>query len=322
MMTTRLRSITVAGTIASLLLLSAACDSGTPTGGTSSSSAATAASTGTGSSDAASGAASSVPTSLFDKLPASIQAAGVINTTANLNQKPWAAMDTSSQRQAGVIPSIAPKLEQVLGVKLNIDYVDFTAALPGLNAVKYDVALTARADTASGEQTFDFIDYAKDYITFIVKKGNPTGIQKVDDLCGKTVSYTAGGLTESIVKAKITDCPSKGLPELKTLVLSSPAQGPASLDAGRSDAIIQTSAVARGIVDANPSAYDLALNDPSNFPPVYLGGVAVKGSALTPVLLEALTQLYESGDMKSVFADNQIADLVMKPTLNAQTATG
>ncbi|MGW2407786.1 protein kinase domain-containing protein [Streptomyces sp. NPDC001739] len=112
-------------------------------------------------------------------------------------------------RPAGVDVEIANALGRALGVRVAFENAVFDSLLAGLAAGRFDLVMSALADTkdrqqgiADGTKTgsgVDLVDYFRAGLVLVVRKGDPEGIRKPADLAGRTVAVQRGSLARDYV---------------------------------------------------------------------------------------------------------------------------
>ncbi|WP_340376260.1 ABC transporter substrate-binding protein [Streptomyces sp. SS7] len=193
--------------VAGALLLSACGDQTSDSGSSSSESA---------------GAASTAP--LFSKLPAEIQKKKVIQVGTNAEYAPMESVDGG--KIVGVDPDIAAALGKQLGVEFKFTNGGFDTLITAVNSGRYDIAMSSITDNKQRQEGLDdsgkklgegvdFVDYFTAGTAIYVQKGNPKGIQTLDDLCGQTVAVQRGTTYEEALQAQSKTCTSGGKKALK-----------------------------------------------------------------------------------------------------------
>ena len=169
----------------------------------------------TGSSDTSS---SSAP--LAGKLPADIKKAGVVKVGSDIAYPPVEYIQ--SGKAVGIDPDIADALGKQLGVKFEFQNGKFDQLIVGLQSKRFNAIMSAMSDTKdrqngvdsdTGKKAgngIDFVDYFTAGTSILVQKGNPKGVQSLDDLCGKVVALQKGTTSEGIAKAQSTKCTKDG----------------------------------------------------------------------------------------------------------------
>ncbi|MDX3236416.1 ABC transporter substrate-binding protein [Streptomyces sp. ME03-5709C] len=168
-----------------------------------------------GGSSSASSGASKAP--LFDKLPKSVQSAGVLKVGSDIAYPPVEFVEGG--KNVGIDPDLADAMAKQLGVKVEFNNGTFDTLLTGLRAKRYDMVMSAMSDTkdrqdgvdsSTGKKVgegVDFVDYFTAGSSIIVKKGNPEGVTSLADLCGKKVAVQRGTTSQDLLKAQKCDKP-------------------------------------------------------------------------------------------------------------------
>jgi polar amino acid transport system substrate-binding protein len=164
--------------------------------------------------------ASSSNAPLFSKLPATYQKSGVIKVGTDATYAPMEY--TEGGKIVGIDPDIAAALGKQLGVKFEFVSGTFDGLITSLNTGRQDVVMSAMSDTKARQQGLDdsgkkigtgvdFVDYFESGVSLLVKKGNPSGINTLADVCGHTVAVQRGTIYETTFKDQAKKCGSKKL---------------------------------------------------------------------------------------------------------------
>ncbi|MEU0966644.1 ABC transporter substrate-binding protein [Streptomyces sp. NPDC005917] len=166
------------------------------------------------------GSSSSSSAPLASKLPDDIRKAGVIKVGSDIAYPPVEYME--SGKAVGVDPDIAEALGKQLGVRFDFQNGKFAQLIVGLQSKRFDMVMSAMNDTKDRQNGIDsdtgkkvgngvdFVDYFTAGTSILVQKGNPKGIQSLDDLCGQVVALQQGTTSEGIAKAQSTKCTKDG----------------------------------------------------------------------------------------------------------------
>src|SRR5688572_2230361 len=119
---------------------------------------------------------------IADMLPGEIESAGKVRVASGVSFPPMEYFDTDNKTVLGFDADLGAALGQVLGVKFEFQNTNFDGIIGGLDAGRYDLALTSMIDKKSRQATVDFVDYLNSGVTFMVKKGNPAGLKDRLDL--------------------------------------------------------------------------------------------------------------------------------------------
>ena len=269
-------------TAAALVLSLAAC------GSTASSAASSeAASSEAASSDAASSeAASSEAASETETAELSTVEPGKLIMSTNAAFPPY-EMTTDAGEFEGIDVDTAKAIAEKLGLELQIDDMDFDAALLSVQQGKADIVMAGVTVTDERKAVMDFSDsYATGIQSIIVP--NDSDIASPDDLAGKTIG-TQRGTTGYIY------C-SDDFGDENVVAYDDGLTAVQALNNGQVDAVVIDNAPAQEFVAANPG---LKVLDTSYAEEDYAIGMA-KGSALEDAVNKALEELKADGTLQAI----------------------
>ncbi len=241
----------------------------------------------------ASSAASSVASSAASSTAASSGAAalstvlaGKLTMATNATFPPY-EMTTDSGEIEGIDVDTAKAIAEKLGLELQVDDMEFDAALLSVQQGKADIVMAGVTVTDERKAVMDFSDsYATGIQSIIVP--NDSDIASPDDLTGKKIG-TQRGTTGYIY------C-SDDFGEDSVVAYDSGLTAVQALNNGQVDAVVIDNAPATEYVAANPG---LKVLDTSYAEEDYAIGMA-KGSALEDAINKALEELKEDGTLQSI----------------------
>ena len=241
----------------------------------------------------ASSAASSVASSAASSEAASSAAAelttveaGKLTMATNATFPPY-EMTTDSGELEGIDVDTAKAIAEKLGLELQIDDMDFDAALLSVQQGKADIVMAGVTVTDERKAVMDFSDsYATGIQSIIVP--NDSDIASPDDLAGKKIG-TQRGTTGYIY------C-SDDFGDENVVAYDSGLTAVQALNNGQVDAVVIDNAPAQEYVAANPG---LVVLDTSYAEEDYAIGMA-KGSALEDAINAALEELKADGTLQSI----------------------
>ena len=259
-------------TVAALALT--ACGGSSSTA--SSAAASSVASSATASSEAASAAATELTT----------VEAGKLTMATNAAFPPY-EMTTDAGEFEGIDIETAQAIADKLGLELQIDDMDFDAALLSVQQGKADIVMAGVTVTDERKAVMDFSDsYATGIQSIIVPEGS--NIASPDDLAGKKIG-TQRGTTGYIY------C-SDDFGDENVVAYDDGLTAVQALNNGQVDAVVIDNAPAKEFVAANPG---LVILDTSYAEEDYAIGVA-KGSSLKDAVNAALEELKADGTLQSI----------------------
>ena len=153
----------------------------------------------------AGGAPAGELTELGKQLPASIQQSREIKVGSDIAYAPVEFYENGNEVK-GIDPDLAAAMGKELGVKFTFVNTTFDGIIPALLSKRFDIIMSAMSVTPEREQRISFLSYFNAGTSILVKKGNPEGIQSLDDLCGKTVALQKGTTQEEVAKAQQAKC--------------------------------------------------------------------------------------------------------------------
>ena len=240
----------------------------------------------------ASSAASSVASSAASSEAVSSAAelttveAGKLTMATNAAFPPY-EMTTDAGEFEGIDVDTAKAIAEKLGLELQIDDMDFDAALLSVQQGKADIVMAGVTVTDERKAVMDFSDsYATGIQSIIVPEGSD--ITSPDDLAGKKIG-TQRGTTGYIY------C-SDDFGEENVVAYDDGLTAVQALNNGQVDAVVIDNAPAQEFVAANPG---LKVLDTSYAEEDYAIGVA-KGSALEDAVNKALEELKADGTLQAI----------------------
>ena len=252
----------------------------TACGGSSSTASSAAASSVASSAAASSEAASAAATEL------TTVEAGKLTMATNAAFPPY-EMTTDAGEFEGIDIETAQAIADKLGLELQIDDMDFDAALLSVQQGKADIVMAGVTVTDERKAVMDFSDsYATGIQSIIVPEGSD--IASPDDLAGKKIG-TQRGTTGYIY------C-SDDFGDENVVAYDDGLTAVQALNNGQVDAVVIDNAPAKEYVAANPG---LKVLDTSYAEEDYAIGMA-KGSSLEDAVNAALEELKADGTLQSI----------------------
>ena len=212
--------------------------------------------------------------------------AGKLTMATNATFPPY-EMTTDAGDIEGIDVETAQAIADKLGLELQIDDMDFDAALLSVQQGKADIVMAGVTVTDERKAVMDFSDsYATGIQSIIVPEGSD--IASPDDLAGKKIG-TQRGTTGYIY---CTD----DFGEDAVVAYDSGLTAVQALNNGQVDAVVIDNAPAKEYVAANPG---LKVLETSYAEEDYAIGMA-KGSSLEDVVNAALEELKADGTLQSI----------------------
>lgn len=213
---------------------------------------------------------------------------GTLVMSTNPTLPPLQFVDSTGKLK-GMRITLGKEVAKRLCLKPEYISIEFSAMIPGLQAGRWDLINTGIFWNTKRAAMMNMIPYESAAISISVKKGNPLGISKQEDLAGKAVGVEIGGLEEKKLKEIDKNLRAKGLTPINIRVFDNFALAYQALRAGQTDASVAIDATAAEY--AKRGEFDRAIS--GMFPmPVAL---AMKNDILAKTVLEAMNDMMEDG---------------------------
>ena len=213
--------------------------------------------------------------------------AGKLTMSTNAAFPPY-EMTADDGSFEGIDIDVAAAIADKLGLELQVDDMDFDAALLAAQNGKSDMVMAGVTVTDERQKVMDFSDtYAEGIQSIIVPEGSD--IASVDDLAGKTIG-TQRGTTGYIY---CTD----DFGEDSVVAYDNGLTAVQALNNGQVDAVVIDNAPAKEFVAANTG---LKILDTAYAQEDYAIGVAKGNTALLDAINGALEELQADGTLQSI----------------------
>ncbi len=233
---------------------------------------------------------------LFERLPASIKSTRTLKMVGDVFA-PYRMVGDDSKTVSGIDTDLARALEPLLGVKIEQTTVsNLPAMLAGLDTGRYDLTTGPLLSTKAREERYDIVTWIVSKPAFVIPTASGKKLSKLMDLCGLRVAYPAGSAQEPVAKQVSDRCVAAGRPALQMVPLADQNATVLATQSGRADATGMQFAAALHLQSANPGRFQIQTDETDGLGILLQGFVLKKGSELTPVLHDALKQLWASGE--------------------------
>ena len=218
---------------------------------------------------------------------------GKLTMSTNAAFPPYEMTDDSG-KVIGIDAEVAAAIAEKLGLELQIDDMDFDAALKAAQDGKSDMVMAGVTVNADRQLVMDFSDsYATGVQSIIVKEGSP--IASADDLAKAQKIGTQRGTTGYIY---CSDTPEKGgFGEDHVVAYDDGIAAVQALMNGQVDAVVIDNAPAKAFVEKNPG---LKILDTEYVTEDYAIGFAKNNTALKDAVNKALKELIEDGTVQKI----------------------
>lgn len=156
------------------------------------------------------------------KLMQKIKSSGKLVVGTASGYPPYEFVDTSSgeKKVIGIDMALAQKIADKLGVKLEIQDMNFQALLSSLTGGKVDVAIAGINPTDERKKSMDFSDnYLPTEQKVIIRKVDADKYKTVESLYGKAIGVQKSTTQEELAKEKIKDVKIVALAHVPEVIL-------------------------------------------------------------------------------------------------------
>ncbi|OCI99167.1 MULTISPECIES: ABC transporter substrate-binding protein [unclassified Rhizobium] len=247
--------------------------------------------------------AAGVDQKLHDMLPEKIKSAGEIKVGTEPQTPPYDFYGEDNKTIIGLERELRDEMGTRLGVKFTDVPAQFASIIPGIQAGRFDMGMSAFGDFAEREKIVDVVNYMLEGTSIIVLEGNPKGVHKLKDACGLNAGAVQGSIPLQLLDKQKTLCPADK--PLNVMQFPANDQIKIALQSGRVDLSMDTTGVAAYSLQHQPEGNKkLALVSGTQYAVGYQAMLVGKES---PQLRDAL-----SATMQSMIDDGSYAKIFEK----------
>jgi polar amino acid transport system substrate-binding protein len=205
---------------------------------------------------------------------------------------------------------IATEIARRMGASAQFDNTGFDGIIPALLGKKCDAIISGMNDTPARAKQVDFVDYLAVGQSFMVRKGNPAGINTIDDIAGKTVSVEVGTTNADFLRAKSKELQSKGLKAVTIKTFPHDTDAANALATNKVDAYFGDSPVVAYYITKAPDKFTFG-GSPVN--PIRVG-IAVRKdeTELRDAMAAAVKAMYADGAMAKILGQWKMSNAALK----------
>ncbi|MEV6070709.1 ABC transporter substrate-binding protein [Nocardia sp. NPDC052001] len=246
------------------------------------------------------------------KVPADIKSSGKLIVGVNTPYSPNEYKDPGSGKIVGYDVDLMDAVAKVLGLSADYKEADFEKIIPGIEAGTYNLGMSSFTDNKEREKTADFVTYFSAGSLWAQPKG-----KNVDpnNACGKRVAVQRTTIQDTDeIPAKSAACVAAGKPEITKVAYDEQSAAATALVNGQVDAMSADSPVTAYAIKQNQGTIEAA---GAIFDSAPYGWPIKKGSALGPVLQEAVQYLMDNGQYKKIAENWGVQDgAISKSVIN------
>jgi polar amino acid transport system substrate-binding protein len=239
--------------------------------------------------------------------PAAIKSAGKIVFCSDISYPPEEYYDGTTPKGSDI--DTGNEIAKRLGVSAEFVNTGFDGIIPALVGKKCDAIISGMNDTEERAKQVDFVDYMSVGQSFMVQKGNPSGINTLDDVAGKTVSVEVGTSNADFLTAKSDEFTKAGKKAITIQVFPKDTDAANALRTGKVDAYFGDAPVVAYYVKTASDSFAFG-GDAINPIPV---GIAIrKGDELKAAVSAAIDAMYADGTMKTILGNWEMSTSLMQ----------
>jgi len=172
------------------------------------------------------------------KLPANLKTSGTVRVASGVSFPPMEFFAADNKTVEGFDADLGKALGEALGVNFEFSNVNFDGIIGGLEAGRYDLAITSMLDKKVRQEKVDFVDYLKSGVAIMVAKGNPAKVTGADSLCGHKVAVEKGSTGDLTVDDVSAKCTAAGKPAVEKQPFPDQTSAVTALQSSRADAVV------------------------------------------------------------------------------------
>lgn len=233
---------------------------------------------------------------LFDRLPASVKSAKVLKMVGD-SFAPYRIVGDDGRTVTGIDADMAKALEPLLGVKVELTIVsNLPAMLAGIDTGRYDLSAGPLLSTKAREERYDILTWMLSKPAFVLPVAGGRKTSKLDDLCGLRMSFPAGSAQEAYA-AKVSErCVAGKKAPVEMVPLADQNATVLAAQSGRADVAGMQLAAALYLQQRNPGKFTIQTDETDGLGVLHQGFVMKKNAELSPVIHDALKELWKSGE--------------------------
>jgi polar amino acid transport system substrate-binding protein len=251
-----------------------------------------------------SGLAIASPTPPSITPPTNLVRPGTVTFLSDTTYPPQESIDPSTQQAVGFDIEIAQALAVKMGLTATIQKTDSPQIVGALLAKKGDAIISALQITPDLQRQVALVAYFRAGQAILVRKGNPSGITGLSDLCGKKVAVQVQSPEENTVdEANGGVCKDS---KINKQVYPTDLQAVLILKQRGVDAALDDSPVAAYFVKQTPDQLEQA-GSPFK---MNAEGIAIdpKNGELLKAMQQAMMAIYQDGTYRKILATWNLLD--------------
>jgi polar amino acid transport system substrate-binding protein len=188
-------------------------------------------------------------------VPESVSADGRLVFGTDASYPPNEFTDTDGTTIIGLDVDLGNAIAQKLGLTAEFQNSQFSGIIPGVEAGRYELAMSSFTINDERIQTVDMVSYFSAGTSLAVASGNPEGITP-DNLCGRAVGVQAGTVQVEDIAARNEACLAAGQPAIQVSELQAQTDVTLALTSNRVVAMLADSPVVAYAISTTSGAVE------------------------------------------------------------------
>lgn len=269
---------------------------------------------GTGTGTGAPVPSASAETSLADKVPADIKAAGKLLIGTDASYAPNEYLDSDGKTVVGFDVDLFNAVGQKLGLTTEWQSATFESIIPGVSSKKYNVGVSSFTINADRLKEVNMVSYFSAGTQWAAKAGATVN---ADDACGKKIAVQTGTVQVEDLEARSKKCTDAGKAKITIDPYQKQSDATNAVVTGKDEAMLADSPVVAYAVKQTSGQLELLGDIYDSAPYGYV--VAKDQTEFADLLSQALAALIADGTYKQVLDKWGLADgAIPTPAVNPQ----
>lgn len=257
---------------------------------------------------------------LYEALPQDIKDKGFIVLATDPTDPPLEFYDEGGVLVGSEIDMV-DALATILGVEFVLTVSPFGNIIPGVEAGRFDGAVSGFADRPGRQEVVDFVDYFTTSRGLLVLKGQQAELKDASaELCGKSVAVALATSAAENVVTQSEACVAGGKDAIDVQEYPTQADGVTAVRSGRADLTFFGAHAASWIAKQSEGDSDelevfLRPEDGKD-----INGILLRKGDLAEVFQAAIQQLMDSGDFETIWTKWGLDNVILTTaTINGGT---
>jgi polar amino acid transport system substrate-binding protein len=249
---------------------------------------------------------------LNSMLPEKIRDAGRLVVVTDPTYPPFESLTDDQKTIIGLDPDLLEALSERLGVSVELQRAGFDTIIPGLQAKRWDMAMSGMTDATSRQSLVTFVDYHDIGGAILLRADDPLvgSTDVLSELCDRLVGVQTGTTTIQLAEGENEKCAAAGEGEFQISTFPSVPSALLALESGRVD-YVWTDAVSGATQAQQSEGRFVSMDDHTDTSPA--GMVFPKESTeLVAAIQAALQELIDDGTYAQIIEKYNLQDYGVK----------